>query len=87
MSAPTNRIYSIRTVWDFLDVPEDRRAECLHELEVWLALMQFGRAICADIPHEAPDDFEWHDDGAGDCRILIQAGDETIAEIGGEIRK
>jgi hypothetical protein len=73
VSAPE---YELRTVQDFLKVPEDRRALCLHEFGQWLemaarvellrGLLDAAGAKLTNDPFEA---FCWVDDDKGEARF------------------
>ena len=86
----TGETYEIRTVFDFLKVPEDRRRICLREFHAWLmlhesiqSLIQAGlEAAGAPIQSEAisfrGDCFRWVDDGKAIMTVLIhgKGGDD-----------
>lgn len=84
MSAPT---YEIRTVRDFLAVPEDRIGECLREFAICLEMARASEALLDSTAHalltnEVADAiewrftrFEWIDDGARTVTLNIDVAD------------
>src|SRR5688572_8587838 len=76
----TGGAFEIRTVADFLKVPEERRRICLREFHSWMAmgqgvrdlLLAVGDSMQTPIPPEAitfrTDVFRWHDDGKATAR-------------------
>lgn len=77
MTAPT---YTIRTVTDFLAVPDQRRADCLNEFSVWLGLLGGLRGLLGDLsePVEFPDAFEWIDDGKRRVSLVATDGENRV---------
>jgi hypothetical protein len=74
MSAPR---YEIRTVSDFLNVPEDRRPLCLKEFAVWVELVANLKSMFDGIPftEDFSEKFVWVDDGKGTATIAIRTPD------------
>jgi hypothetical protein len=78
---PTGREYEIRSVADFLLVPEDARGRCLSEFGTWLKVhdpllaLLGGRGVATLRPV-----FTWIDDGVRDLRIQLHAKPEAEAE-------
>lgn len=73
MKAP---VYQIKTVADFLSVPEDRRATCLREFNVWLTMADAVRQLQELMPGMVKAEmgvecFAWVDDGKGEARITV----------------
>lgn len=87
----TGATYEIRTVTDFLMVPESRRRICLREFHSWMAIQEgltdlfcaVGDALETPVPREAlhwrNDVFRWIDDGKATvsvrCESVSGAGD------------
>lgn len=84
MSAPR---YEIRTVSDFLNVPEGRRDVCLREFAVWLDLVKNLKAMFDGIAfaEDPAGKFIWVDDDKGTATIAIKAGDEVVWKTEGRI--
>ena len=60
-------VYEIRSVKDFLTIPEDKRATALSDFAMWLA-------ICDEVAEQfKPEEvavgnvFKWKDDGVSGC--------------------
>ena len=80
MSAPR---YEIRTVRDFLAVPEDRIAECLREFAIVLEMARAGIGLMDAVSDEVTkpgairwqldETFTWIDDGLGTAHLRIRA--------------
>lgn len=88
----TGETYELRTVSDFLKVPEDRRYVCLREFHAWLYMQRaVADLICASaaslgetLPRECihvrnGDVFRWMDDGKAAINVTIEAPDEQQA--------
>lgn len=81
MSKPTGKTYEIRTVKDFLTVPQERWDVCLGEFSIWLGIVGFGRVLEEHglaVPLPQNETFVWHDDGDGSVNVHVQ--DESGAE-------
>jgi hypothetical protein len=68
--------YTIRTVQDFLNVPEDRRALCLSEFGIWLEHVEAMKPLVDMIPdgmlkNDPFAAFNWIDDDKGECTISV----------------
>lgn len=63
--------YTIRTVTDFLEVPEDRRGVALAEFRQWLRLREGLADIMGDLM-KLSDAFEWVDDDLGEARLVVK---------------
>lgn len=61
--------YEIEHISDLLKVPVERRAACLHELEIALALCELAFGEQASV---GP--FSWTDDEHGHCALTDDAG-------------
>jgi hypothetical protein len=78
---PTGREYEIRSVADFLLVPEDARARCLSEFSTWLKVhdplltLLGGPGVAKMLPV-----FTWIDDGVRDLRIKLHTKPEAEAK-------
>ena len=87
----TGQVFEIRTVADFLKVPEARRRICLREFHAWLhigqATVDLFEVVGQSLGYEsirdaiAPqyDVFRWHDDGEATVSVQIQT---TSADLG-----
>lgn len=86
-------VYNITAVTDFLSVPEDRLADCLHEFAIWLRMRRDMAAMpkaisdllggkIAVTPQNA-DVFGWIDDGKNECTIVgvTDAGEEVMRTV------
>jgi len=78
--------YTIRTVWDFAEVPDDRRAECLAEFLVWLRYCEMTKRVLKGLPVRMPKDFIWIDDGLHRIDGTISDGKTTIPFVSGVMR-
>lgn len=80
--------YTIRTIGDFLKVPEDRRELCLREFRVFLDLVQHSSAFLAGVgaPVKPVDAFVWIDDGLHTAKVSVQAGEQTIVLAAGRMK-
>lgn len=78
--------YMVKTVNDFLQVPEDRRAMCLQEFTVWLAVAENARRLLDGIQAKWPDTFTWVDDDLHTMELSVSAGDEKIASLSGVMK-
>ena len=74
----TGKTYEIRTVADFLKVPEERRRICLREFNAWLTLivavpdlLVAAGASKDSIALREPDVFRWRDDGKATMSVEI----------------
>lgn len=66
-SSPTGRTFVLRSIADLFQVPRDRRAICLAELEHWLGVVEDDM-----LRHTVPAStgpYIWHDDGVAGCTI------------------
>jgi hypothetical protein len=78
-------VYEIRTVQDFLLVPEDRRAACLAEFGTWLKI--HNPLLTLLTPPEYPNAvkfagmFRWIDDGKREVSVLLKAVDSNGNEV------
>jgi len=81
------KTYTIRTVVDFLQVPSDRRDDCLREFAAWLDGADLVKALLDGAG--TLDHFEWIDDGRHlfDLQILSTTGDEPPFRVTGGMRK
>ncbi len=84
MNAPR---YEIRTVADFLNVPEDRREVCIREFGVWLELVGNLKVMFEGIEfaEDPAGKFIWVDDDKGTATVAIKAGEETVWKMEGRI--
>jgi hypothetical protein len=84
MSAPR---YEIRTVADFLSVPEDRRALCIKEFAIWVEMVANLKAMFDGIEfvEDPAANFIWVDDDKGTATIAVTAGEETLWKMEGRI--
>ncbi len=73
--------YTIRSVVDFLTVPEDRRDTCLREFAVWLSLLENGRILLGEEHVKFPDAFGWIDDGLHEAVLAVETPDGEQHEI------
>ena len=66
--------YELRSVADFLSVPEDKRAHCLADFRLWLVMVGEMAAHFRDVPGiKVPlDRFTWLDDGKHDAHIHVE---------------
>lgn len=79
--------YTIRTLTDFLKVPEDRRAECLKEFSVWLELYEAVHVLFDGLLLKDHDAFVWIDDGKSTATIRVESEDgEEIWRAEGKIK-
>lgn len=82
----TGQTYEIRTVADFMKVPESRRYVCLREFHSWLSIqvsivelfMAVADGMGTPLPSDAiqmqePDVFRWHDDGKATVSVHLNA--------------
>jgi hypothetical protein len=74
----TMQDYEIRTVADFLKVPEERRYVCLREFHSWLHMQQAVVDLlvaCGAQPEQVrmrnPDLFTWKDDGEATISVTL----------------
>lgn len=63
--------YHIRTVSDFLEVPEDRREVCVSEFLMWLSI--YADAMVLLSPAKWDGVFQWIDDGERNVRLTLTA--------------
>lgn len=75
--------YDIRTVQDFLQVPEPRRAICLKEFATWLKI--HDAVVTLLTPPEHPNAvqwtyFRWIDDGERNVSIKMEVVAGSIAK-------
>lgn len=77
--------YRIKTVHDFLIVPEDRRAVCLREFGVWLGLCTALLGVMDGIPVGMPDAFVWIDDDLHTATISVVSGTHRIVVASGRM--
>lgn len=68
--------YEIRSVQDFMLVPEYRRALCLREFEIWIGMMEDIKKLMADVPVRLPDAYVWIDDGKHQATIRFSGSAE-----------
>ena len=76
MSEHTGNTYTMRTVLDFAQVPAERRATCLEEFGVFLALNEALTVIAANAGVKREDmglldKFIWIDDGKRDVEVRV----------------
>lgn len=81
-----SRRYHIKTVADFLEIPKDKRAECLADFQHWLAVMDNHKKVEGLLDQLADtrgafsarhDSFTWFDDGKrGVSGVEFNAEDE-----------
>lgn len=95
MSPPT---YDIRTVADFLLVPEDRLDVCLHEFRIILDMARGAKIVLEAVTDEVTKQpgaveynfmncFHWIDDGEGTVKVGVRTSDgEMISLIDGVLR-
>lgn len=83
---PEPKKYVIKTVVDFGQVPEDRRAVCLREFEVWLVIMDQSRKLMDGITIKWPDAFSWVDDGLHHAKVSLVLGDEKVVLAEGTMK-
>jgi len=87
MDAPE---YRIKTVSDFLDVPIEKRGECLRDFSAWMRMADHSKEInreingLFDLPEGSTtlvlDEFIWADDGIeGVSEIRFDVGDVESA--------
>lgn len=80
----TGETFEIRTVQDFLKVPEDRRRICLREFDAWLTMQvaviglvhAAGDALGMQLPPDTiqmvePELFRWIDDGLATATVQL----------------
>ena len=87
MSKPTGATYEIRTVLDFLKVPESRRGVCLREFRAFLVMAHHGKALLDALTDDvAPnsgvqvaslDVYRWVDDGKRTVTINVTVKPDT----------
>lgn len=87
MSDLLTQTYEIRTVQDFLKVPDHRRDDCLQEFASWLAIRELTAAallasgLRADqFRLKGADVFAWIDDGKRTATIRVTAVDKLEEE-------
>ena len=82
--------YEIKTLMDFLNVPEDKIDECLVDLKAWIGFVRHTKA-CTDILLEcggkdmraavraevSSAGFVWIDDGKHDAHITVRTEVKT----------
>jgi hypothetical protein len=78
--------YEIRSVHDFARIPEDRRAVCLKEFEIWIGMVEATQKVMHDIPVRIPEAFVWIDDGKHEATIGISAKGQHIHVASGVMR-
>ena len=89
----TLKTYEIRTVADFLIVPEERRSVCLREFHSWLAiqegvtalLLAANDALEGDLKREhlhwQNDVFRWNDDGKACISVEMREAARTLCAV------
>ncbi len=90
--------YDIRTVADFLLVPEDRLDVCLHEFRIMLEMARNAKIVLEAVTDEVTQSkgavrfdfmncFHWIDDGEGTVDVHVQIPDgERIPIVSGTLR-
>jgi hypothetical protein len=93
----TGQTFEIRTVKDFLTVPEDRRRICLREFDAWLSLqvsvkdliLAAANALGTSLPDDAiqmqeADVFRWIDDGLATMSVTLEPAraDDAVDPVG-----
>lgn len=86
MSDPASE-YRIRTVGDFMAVPEDCRDVCLREFAVWLSIGETAKKLLTGIPAKWPTTFVWIDDGLHTATVSVEAGKEKILVAHGKMKE
>lgn len=82
---PDNINYKIRTVADFLDVPEADRSVCLREFLLWIQTVCAVRELNTLMPgtleaHMDESTFNWLNDGKGEARFTIHSTTKIAPE-------
>ena len=96
MSEAVNE-YRIESVRDFRVVPPSRRAECLREFGIWLDMAERQQRLLAAIGESVPGAdgvrweldpaFVWIDDGMGEMRMTVTAGEESATIVTSTLRR
>ena len=80
--------YTIRTVGDFVAVPEDRVAACLAEFAEFLTLArevsELTRAAGGVVVHCEFPEYTWIDDGRRDVSVMLETRVECGAGVTAE---
>jgi len=79
----TKREHEIRTVGDFLTVPEDKRDACLADFKMWLGFMELAITLGEMAGGGVTPDtgaFRWIDDGKHDAHVTFHITNEPKRE-------
>jgi hypothetical protein len=80
--------YRVRSVVDFLSIPEERRPVALHEFGVWLRLRESFSTVLGELAEIVafPEEFVWVDDDLGEGRVILKDDDgRAILDVKGKI--
>lgn len=83
--------YEIRGILDFLRVPKERRAACLHEFGIFLDMVEPSCSLLGSVADEAIgpgavsfapiDRFVWTDDGEIAATLSVMMSDGSSQEV------